>query len=144
MHAIHPVRILLAGLVAGVIIIVGEYVLNAILLADQWAELRQDYGIAVQGTTQVAAGGFLTLSYGVVLMWMFASMRASFATDFQTAIVTGYTFWSIAYLLFLLSVWASGFVTFAIAATSIAWGIVEAPLATIVGMKVYRAGLRSQ
>ncbi|MDJ0977561.1 MAG: hypothetical protein QNI87_03415 [Erythrobacter sp.] len=143
MNDIRPTRLLLPGLSAGLVILIGEYVLNAMVLAEPWAELRRTFGIEEAGSAQLVGGGLLTILYGVVLMWMFASMRASFRTDFGAAIAAAMTFWLIAYVMFLLSVWANGFVTLPIALVSIAWGFFEAPLAAVIGTAIYRKRWRS-
>ncbi|MBO6767473.1 MAG: hypothetical protein JJ901_04095 [Erythrobacter sp.] len=140
MQDIHLARILFGGIAAGLVIIVGEYVLNAVLLAEHWAELRHDFGISQPGTAQYASGSILTLSYGVVLIWLYAAMRPRFRSDTKAAVVAAFTFWFIAYVLFLLSVWANGFVTFGIAIVSIVWGLFEAPLAALIGARVYGLG----
>lgn len=140
MAKIRPGRVLLGGLVAGLIIIVGEYVLNGIILAEHWARMRLDFGIGAPGAAQFVVGGLITLSYGVVLIWMYAAMRPRFGSDLKTILAAAYTFWFIAYGLFLLSVWTNGFVTAEIALISIAWGLVEAPLAALAGVTVYRSG----
>lgn len=143
MQEVHPARVVLGGVPAGLIILVGEYFLNAILLGEQWAELRTGFGLSVTSNSQYAFGGILTLSYGLVLIWLYAAMRPRFNSDTATALVAAATFWFIAYVLFLLSVWANGFVTLEIAAFSIAWGAFEAPIAALVGARIYRAGLSS-
>lgn len=143
MHETHPAHVLLGGVAAGLIILVGEYLLNAILLGDLWADLRASFGIPVASNSQYAIGGILTLSYGVVLIWLYAAMRPRFESDTGTALVAAATFWFIAYVLFLLSVWANGFVTIEIAAFSIAWGVVEVPVAALVGARIYRSGMPS-
>lgn len=137
MTNIHLGRVLLGGILAGLVIIVGEYVLNGIILAEHWARMRLDFGIAPLGPAQFVAGSLITLFYGVVLIWLYAAMRPRFGTDLATALVAALTFWMIAYVLFLLSLWASGIVTPTIALISIAWGLVEAPLAALAGVKVY-------
>lgn len=102
--------------------------------------MRLGFGLAPLGLVQLAVGGLITLSYGVVLVWMYAAMRPSFESDLKAAIVAAYTFWLIAYALFLLSLWVNGIASATIALASIAWGLVEAPLAALAGVKVYSAG----
>ena len=137
-------RVMLGGLVAGLVIIVGEYVLNGIILAEHWARMRLGFGIGTAGAAQFVIGGLITLSYGIVLIWMYAAMRPRFSSDLKAGFVAAYTFWFIAYGLFLSSVWTNGFVTAEIALVSIAWGLGEAPLAAFAGITVYRAGQGSR
>lgn len=138
MRNINIARVLIGGIVAGLIIICSEYLLNAVVLADQWAEWRARHLIETPSMAQFAGGAVITLSYGVVLIWIYAAMRPRFGPGPGTAVIAGLTFWFIAYGLFLLSLLANGAVTFSIAATSILWGLVEAPLAALVGAWLYR------
>ncbi len=138
MNGINVNRVFLGGAVAGFVIIFGEYVLNGLILSEQWTALRARHLIVEPSTAQYVAGAILTLSYGVVLIWIYAAIRPRFGPGPKTAIIAAMTFWFIAYALFLMSVWANGFVTFSVAATSIAWGLFEAPIAALTGAWVYR------
>ncbi|MEO1014916.1 MAG: hypothetical protein AAFX08_06970 [Pseudomonadota bacterium] len=138
MANINLPRVLLGGVAAGLIIICGELVLNGVVLADQWAEFRERHLIDTPGTAQYAVGGVLTLSYGIVLTWIYAAMLPRFGPGRGTAIIAGLTFWVIAYALFLLSVWANGAAPLYVAVVSILWGLVEAPVAALAGAWLYR------
>ncbi len=138
MGNINLPRVFVSGLVAGFIIICGEYVLNGIVLADQWDAWRQQYGIDAPGTGQFVIGAFITFFYGITLMWIYAATRPRFGPGPKTAIIAGLTFWFIAYVLFLLSLWASGLATMQVTVISIIWGIFEAPIAALAGAWIYR------
>lgn len=138
MSGINFIRVLMGGALAGLIIVCGEYVLNGLILADQWVALREQHLVQPPSTAQFAGGAILTLLYGVVLIWIYAAIRPRFGPGPKTAILAALTFWLIAYVMFLLSVWANGFVTFSVAAVSIVWGLIEAPIAALAGAWIYR------
>jgi hypothetical protein len=138
MNDINIARVLLGGVVAGLIIAFGELVLNGVVLAGQWAALRQQHLLEAPGANSFAGGAVITLCYGIVLVWMYAAFRPRFGPGPGTAIVAALTFWFIAYVLFLLSLWANGFATFYLAAVSIVWGLLEASLAALAGAWLYR------
>lgn len=138
MGDINLTRVLLGGIVAGLVIMLGEAILNGVVLADDWTALRADQLIYPPSISQYAIGTLLTLSYGIVLVWIYAAIRPRFGPGPRTAIIGGLTFWFIAYVLFLLSVWANGFVSLNVAAVSILWGVFEAPIAALAGAWVYR------
>ena len=138
MSGINFARVLLGGIVAGLIIIAGEFVLNGVILAESWAALRELHSISTPTEAQYIGGVLLTLSYGIVLLWIYAAIRPRFGPGPGTAIIAALTFWFIAYALFLMSVWANGFVTFYVAAVSILWGLIEAPIAALAGARIYR------
>ncbi len=137
MSDINYIRVFIGGLTAGLIIIAGEYVLNGVVLGDDWMALRDAHLIADPVLAQYMIGALITLSYGLVMIWIYAAIAPRFGPGPMTAIIAGAVFWVIAYVLFLLSVWANGFVTGTIAITSIAWGLIEAPLAALAGAYLY-------
>lgn len=143
MPSIHPMgrinvlRVLVAGLVAGLIIVVGEYILNGIILGAEFSAQREKFGLGAPTAGQLAVGAVITVVYGIVLIWIYAAIRPRFGPGPRTAVIAGLTFWSIAYLLFLVSLWANGLVTVHFAAVSIIWGLFEAPVAALVGAWLY-------
>lgn len=138
MDGINLGRVFIGGIVAGLIIICGEFVLNGVILTEQWAALYQQHLVVPPNSARLAGGAILTLSYGIVLVWIYAAIRPRFGAGPKTAVVAALTFWIIAYVLFLMSVWANGFVTLPIALTSIGWGLIEAPIAALAGASIYR------
>ncbi len=135
---INLLRVLSGGFVAGLIIVAGEYVLNAIILGAEFAAQRERCGFGAVTAGQLAVGAVITIVYGVILIWIYAAIRPRFGPGPKTAVIAGLTFWSIAYLLFLASLWANGLVTAYFAVVSIVWGLFEAPIAAIVGGRLYR------
>ncbi len=134
---INLMRVLLGGLVAGLVIVAGEYVLNAIILGDEFAAQRAKCGLGAPTAGQLAVGAVITIVYGIILMWIYAAIRPRFGPGPKTALIAGLTFWSIAYLLFLASLWANGLATAYFASVSIVWGLFEAPIAAIAGGWLY-------
>ena len=135
---INLLRVLVGGLVAGLIIIVGEYILNVIILGAELAAWRERCGLGALTAGQLAAGVVITIVYGIILIWIYAAIRPRFGPGPRTAVIAGLTFWSVAYLLFLASLWAGGFLTTHFATVSIAWGLIEAPIAAVAGGWLYQ------
>jgi hypothetical protein len=144
MPGIHPIgrinvlRVLVGGLAAGLIIVAGEYILNGIILGAEFSAQRERFGLGAPTAGQLAVGAVITVVYGIVLIWIYAAIRPRFGPGPGTAVIAGLTFWSIAYLLFLASLWANGLVTVRFAAVSITWGLFEAPVAGLAGAWLYR------
>ena len=135
---INPLRVLVGGLVAGLVILAGEYILNAIILGTEFADWRERCGLGALTAGQLVVGTIITIVYGIILIWIYAAIRPRFGPGPKTAVIAGLTFWSVAYLLFLASLWASGFVTAHFATVSIVWGLFEAPIAAVAGGWLYR------
>ncbi len=135
---INLMRVLLGGLVAGLVIVVGEFILNGVILGDQFAAHRESIGLGEPTAVELAVGAVITIAYGVVLIWIYAAIRPRFGPGVKTALIAALTFWAIAYLLFLTSIWANGFVSVEFAVASIIWGLFEAPVAALIGGWLYR------
>ena len=140
MAKINLWRVLIGGLVAGLIINAGEIVLNGLILGNQWNALRAAYGLADLTIGQLIAGVIITFTYGIVLIWIYAAIRPCFGPGPRTAVIAGLAFWVIAYVLFLLSMFNGGLVSAEIAITSIVWGVIEAPVAAVAGAWLYQEG----
>lgn len=138
MGRINGSRVLLGGLVAGLVIVVGEYILNGIILFGEFASQREKFGLGEPSAGELAAGAMITVLYGVILIWIYATIRPRFGPGPRTALIAAATFWAIAYVLFMASLWANSFVSMKFAVFSILWGMLEAPIAALIGARIYR------
>jgi len=75
---INPLRVLVGGFLAGLIIVAGEYVLNAIVLGAEFAAQREKLGLGAPTPGELAVGATITIVYGVVLIWIYAAIRPRF------------------------------------------------------------------
>jgi hypothetical protein len=131
-------RIILGGLLSGVIIVVGELLLNGVILAGEWEVFRQQLGLSPTVTTsQIAWGVVITLLYGIVLIWIYAAIRPRFGAGPKTAVIAGLVLWILAYVLFTASLLAGGMISTQLTVTTIAWGVFEAPIAAVAGAYLY-------
>lgn len=138
MAKINVPRLLIGGLVAGLVVNIGELVLNGLVLADAWEDFWAALGLGPPGTAQWIIGAAITFAYGIVLIWFYVAMRPRFGPGPKTALIAGLTFWLIAYVLFTASILAAGLFTPRLAAVTIVWGLVESPLAALAGAFIYR------
>lgn len=138
MSSINFRRLLIGGLVAGLVISVGELILNGLILANDLEALRSVLGLSPPGAVQLAAGSGITFGYGIALIWIYVSIRPRFGPGPMTAVIAGLSFWVIAYVLFTTTLLASGMFTPRLTVISILWGVFEAPVAALVGASLYR------
>lgn len=138
MGRIEKSRVLLGGLVAGLVIVVGEYILNGIILFSEITSQRQKFGLGDPTAGELTIGAIITVLYGVTLIWIYAAIRPRFGPGPRTALIAAATFWAIAYVLFLATHWANGLVSMKFAVVSILWGMLEAPVAALIGASFYR------
>lgn len=130
-------RILAGGLVTGLIINVGETLLNGFILVDSYAGAMMRYGVA-ESPHSVAIFTVYGFLLGVVIVFLYAALRPGLGSGPGTAVLTGLVVW------FLFSVSFADFhLAIPVFPTRVPignalWGLVEVPLATLAGAAVYR------
>lgn len=138
MRRINYPRVVGGGLLAGVILAVGEYILNELLIADRWRAAMEDLGIEPPGTGAIVVYVIMMLVLGIALVWLYAVMRPRFGPGPGTALIAGLFTW------FMIWVWAFGgsavwgFFPLGMVAIIVVWGLVEVAVAAVAGAWQYR------
>ena len=138
MGKINLTRVLSGGLFAGLVLNVGEFVLNGIILAQQWSAFIAETGLGETGAVQALSFIIVTFLVGIGLVWIYAAIRPRFGPGPKTAVIAGLTVWAIGWLFIGTSFYISGISPAGIAITSIIWGLFEVPVAAIAGAWLYR------
>ena len=138
MANINLLRVLLGGLVAGVVLNVGEFILIGLVLAAEWSTLMEKLNLPQADTAQSVAFVVVTFIYGITVVWLYAAIRPRFGPGVKSAVVAGLILWFTTYLLVGITFLSVGLATVTMAVVSIVWGVVEAPLASIAGAWLYR------
>ena len=141
MGSINKTRVVLGGLLAGLVMNVGEAVLHGGILAADSAQLFARYQLVDQASPVALVSLILTtFLLGIAAVWLYAAIRPRYGAGARTALVAGLSVWVMAH------VWAGvyigmgfmGLVTPKLAFVPVVWGLIEAPLATLVGAWAYR------
>jgi hypothetical protein len=138
MGQINWMRVLLGGLVAGLIINIGETVLNGFLLREDWASEmralnRPEFGGGQIGIFMLI--GFLT---GIAGVWLYAAIRPRYGAGPKTAVCAGLGLWGLNYLLPSLGFLAVGVFSQRLIVIGTVWGLVELAIAVWAGARVYK------
>jgi hypothetical protein len=138
MKNINLGRVLIGGLLAGLILNVGEFLLNDVILGTQMREFFARYRIPEPGGSFLIVAVTMTFVMGIVLVFVYALIRARLGPGVKTAIVAGLIMWFGIYvytgaingLLFgiALNVMLIAFV----------WGLIEYVIAAIAGAWAYK------
>ncbi len=122
-------RVIFGGLVAGVILNLGETVLNGIILAKDMADFfkRSFYVIAIA----------ITLVLGIVIVLGYAAIRPRFGAGPKTAIIAALFAWFGVYVYQNVIALGLGMVPPKLVVIALAWGLVEYIVATMVGAALY-------
>lgn len=138
MPTINYSGVLLGGLLAGILLAVGEAVLGTVVLSGEWQQTSVDPEATTYGTWQSLAVISVVFVNGFVLTWLYAAIRPRFGPGPKTAIIAGLALWAVGWALMGLSLTFSGMVTPRIALVSAVWGLFEVPLAALAGAWLYR------
>lgn len=98
MGKINLGRVILGGLVAGVIINVVEGVMNGVVLQPQWAEAAKALGRSAEvSAKQIAAFNVWGFTAGLMTVWLYAAIRPRYGAGPRTAMCAGSAVWMLAF-----------------------------------------------
>ncbi len=134
---INWTRVLLGGLLAGVIINAFEFVTNGVVLASQWETAMKALGLSMSGSALIA---FTILGFvsGITPVLLYATARPRFGPGAKTAVLTGFVFWIIGYALPSFGFSAMGFLPKRLLLIGTIAGLVEVILASVAGAWLYK------
>lgn len=138
MSKINVGRVLLGGLVAGVVLNIGEAVLNGMVLAGAVKEDFDRLHLPATGAPFLAKAVTITFLLGIVLVYLYAVIRPRFGPGAKTAICAGLLAWFFVYLYAGYIYEAQGFVSPKPFMIGLVWGLVEYPLGAIAGAWLYK------
>lgn len=139
MGTINWIRVLIGGLVAGLIIDVVEWLLQGVVLGSEWRRVMQELGRPLQESAgSIVFYVVLGLMYGVLAIWLYAAIRPRYGAGPKTALYAGLGVWLLGYLLptltwFPMSLFPGRLVTIAVLV-----GLGEVLIATEAGAWLYR------
>lgn len=138
MNNINLGRVLLGGLLAGLVLNVGEFLLNDVVLGPQMREFFARYGIPEPGGSFLAAAVTLTFVIGIVLVFLYALIRPRLGPGLKTAIIAGLIMW---FGIYVYTGVINGLLFGApvnVMLIGLIWGLLEYLLAAIAGAWVYK------
>jgi hypothetical protein len=132
--------LIIAGLVAGVVLNIGEYLLNTVVLGSQMEEMFRRFNVPQPGAKFIAVAVVMTFVLGLVLVFIYALIRPRLGPGPATAIWAAVIAWFcvglypgiLNALLFEVPV--------SLVLIGLGWALVEYSLAALVGGWLYREG----
>ena len=138
MGKINMVRVILGGLMAGVLINIGEFILNMPILGQRWNEAMQALNRPSMDSQSPAPFILLCLVLGILLVWVYAAIRPRYGAGPRTAISAGLMVWLLASLFPTAGMLPYDLFPRSLLAYGVAWQLFELPLAALVGAWIYR------
>lgn len=138
MTGINVGRVVLGGLLAGLIIDIGESVLNGWLLAADMTAALQRLNLPDVGGSAIAVFLVLGFALGIATVWLYAAIRPRLGPGVNTALCAGALVWFFAYLYPSIGFAVMGFFPMRLVVIGLAWGLAELLLAAVAGAWLYR------
>jgi hypothetical protein len=140
MGKINMQKVLIGGLIAGVVLNVVDFVLYGVVLKDQMAAAMTALGKQPMTNAQMPWFIFLDLVAGVFLVWLYAAVRPRFGAGPATAAKAGVAGWFLGSLLVTLFMWPMAMMPHNLMIITTLVALVQWPLATVIGAKFYTEG----
>jgi hypothetical protein len=140
MTKINLSRVILGGVIAGLVIDVCEGILNGVILKQQWADAFAALGKAsdTMSVKQIAAFNLWGLAAGIITVWLYAGLRPRYGAGPRTAICAGLTVWALAFALATAVPVFFHLYPVGLGLTSVALEAVEMILAGLAGGAIYK------
>ena len=138
MKKINLGRVLLGGLIAGVVLNIGESLLNGVVLANDMMNEYQRLNLSKPGSDFIAKAVVATFILGIVIVYIYAAIRTQFGPGVKTAIYAGLFAWFCVYVYVGVIQTGLGFVSAKLALIGAVWGLVEYAAGAVAGAWLYK------
>jgi hypothetical protein len=139
MGKINVGRVILGGLVAGIVANILGFLVDGVLLGSRWNEGMKKLGHGDLSTCQLIEFNVLGLVCGIALIWIYAAIRPRFGAGVKTAVYAGLAVWVVGVLLPNLSfMWVTGLFGRRLASFTTLGGLVEVVVGAIAGAALYK------
>lgn len=132
-------RVLLGGLLAGVVINIFEFVTNGVVLKADWGQVMQALGKpAVPSGSAIAIYNVWGFLVGIAAVWIYAAIRPRYGAGAGTAVRAGIATWGVAVLLANLANYPSGLFPTRLLVITAVVAFFEMIIATVAGAWLYK------
>jgi hypothetical protein len=139
MGKINASRVLLGGLLAGVVINLSEWFWNGVVFMDEYnkamAAINKPSVMSNAAMTIYLLWGFLI---GILAVYVYAAIRPRFGAGAKTAVRAGLMMWALVYVQVTISFGPMGLFPAWLMWLGLPISLVEIVLATWLGARVYR------
>jgi hypothetical protein len=138
MSRINMQRVILGGIAAGVVINIGETILNLVVLAGDMESAFARLNLPPIGNQAIIVFTIMGFFVGILTTWLYAAIRPRFGPGPKTAMCAGAIVWFFAYFYSGLGMVVMGMFTARLMTIAVAWGLVEILVAAVVGAALYK------
>lgn len=137
MGRINFTRVILGGLLAGILINISEYLRYDVILRGEFESGMRALGKGLpEGGAVTAIWTLWGFSLGIAAVWLYAAIRPRYGAGAGTAVRAGIAVWFFTSLLAIIAMRAMGL--FRISVVALVWTLLECIVATVAGAWLYR------
>ena len=131
-------RVILGGLLAGLVLNVADFLLYGMYLSADFDAAMQALGKEPAGGSMIAWWVALDFLWGILLVYLYAAIRPRFGPGPQTAIRAGLLLWVAAVLFHALGEGAMGLFPQRLYVIGTVASLIYIPIAAVIGAWAYR------
>lgn len=137
MSRINFTKVIVGGLLAGLIINIGEFIFNGVLFADEMNQAMAALNRPPVANNMVVWFLLFAFGLGVTLVWLYAAIRPRFGPGVRTAVCASLTVWGLAYLYPTLFFIVMQLFPTRMLVIGTVWGLFEVVIAGVAGAWAY-------
>lgn len=139
MGTINTGRVIGGGLLAGLVMNAIDFIVNAVILAQPWADAAKARGIDMAATQGTSAVGWIIVDFalGLLLVWLYAGIRPRYGAGPKTAVLASLAVWAIVHIVFA-SYAFMGFLPVSLVAGATIGGLIAALAGGLAGCWLYQ------
>jgi hypothetical protein len=138
MGSINTARVVIGGIVAGLVINVSEYILNMFVLGPEMEATMTRLNLPPVAGQAIVVFVVLGFALGIVMTWLYAALRPRYGPGPMTALCAGAAVWFLAYVYSSISIAVMGVFPIRMMVIAVVWGLVELLAASVAGAYLYR------
>jgi hypothetical protein len=137
MAKVNFARVILGGLLAGVIINISEGILHNVVLKAHHEEVMRSLGKTMPtGGSVLVVWLLYGFAWGIVGVWLYAAIRPRYGPGPATAVRAAVTAWFFCCLLAAVAMWNLGI--FPVSGLELVWNLVQDIVAVVAGAWLYK------
>ncbi len=140
MASINTGKVVVGGLVAGVVANVIDFVTNTYVLAPDWTAFAQSHNLdAAAFTSGPVAATWVVVDflYGLLIVWTYAAIRPRLGAGPGTALIAGFVLFATATIV-IFGFTMMGLLTMSLFVKGTVGGIISTGAASLAGGAVYK------
>lgn len=141
MERVNWLRMIVGGLLAGVVVNVCEFVANCVILKDRWAVALNALGRPAVRCAACESAAFLIWGFlvGIFAIWFYVAIRSHYGAGPKTAVIAGVAVWVLGYLLAAIPPAAMHLFGRRLLLGRVAAGLVGTVVGSLLGAWLYKA-----